>query len=138
MNNIIAELEKDHAEIMQALDELLDHHATIRTDSLRLTKLETLLLNHISREDSEIYTPLRKLIRLDQTSAKFLEGSRQDLESLKIKALIFFEKHKESNNEALSKSFHADLKKLTENLRDRMDFEDTQLFPFLRDFWGKI
>ena len=138
MNNVIEYFQEEHKLIHDTLDELLKVKSGCLAQPALLNKLESLILSHVSKEDVEIYAPFKKIASLNLEANKFLEQSHQNLESVKINAIIFFEKFKGERNENLCKTFHRDLTRLAEKINNRIELEDRELFPFLTNFWRKF
>ena len=138
MTKVLAILEKEHKLIEGALQKLLDQNKDYPIDSFLLKKFEDLVLSHIAREDVEIYNSLKRIAQLAPKAIKFLDVSYLELESIKIQAIIFFEKYKDAGTEGLCIGFQKDLKRLAENLKKRIIFEDEELFPFLQNLWSKL
>ena len=138
MTRILAILEKEHKLIEEVLQKLLQQSQDYPIDYLLLKKLEDLVLSHIAREDVEIYNSLKRIAQLAPKAIKFLDVSYLDLESIKISAIIFFEKYKDAGTKGLCAGFQKDLGRLTENLKKRIIFEDQELFPFLGNLWTKV
>jgi len=138
MTKIIDILEKEHKLIEGVLQRLAYQHKDYPIDLALLKKLEDLVLSHIAREDVEIYNSLKRIAQLAPEAIKFLDVSYLDLESIKISAIIFFEKYKDAQTQGLCAGFQKDLGRLTENLKKRIIFEDKELFPFLENLWTKL
>jgi hemerythrin-like domain-containing protein len=138
MINAIQILEKEHGLINAALQKLLSEKKDYPVDTVLLKKLEELVLNHIAREDVEIYNSLKRIAKLAPQAVQFLNLSHLDLESIKISAIVFFEKYKDAGTEKSCKGFQKDLERLTENIGKRITFEDEKLFPFLTNLWAKL
>ncbi len=138
MTKVLAILEKEHKLIEGILQKLLDQTKDYPIDSFLLKKFENLVLSHIAREDVEIYNSLKRIAQLAPKAIKFLDVSYLELESIKISAIIFFEKYKDAETERLCAGFQKDLKRLAENLKKRIIFEDEELFPFLQNLWTKL
>ncbi len=138
MQDIIKTLEEEHQGIKSAINDLMQLRQGCPCDAEPLLRLEKLILNHISREDSEIYAPLKKLVKLTPEAGRFLDFSRRNLEDIKISALIFFEKFKGEENTLLCEGFQGDLKRLSDKLNERIELEDSKLFPFLTNLWKNL
>lgn len=129
MDDVIQALKKEHQLIHAAIGRLLGAAETCPSDPGALAGLERLILNHISKEDAQIYIPFKKISEFQ--AAKFFDLSRRHLEEIKILALVFFEKYKGEESEILSRGFAKDLHALAARIEERIDFEEKELFPFL-------
>ena len=138
MTKVLAILEKEHKLIEGALQRLMHRDKDRPIDLPLLKKFEDLVLSHIAREDVEIYNSLKRIAQLAPKAIKFLDVSYLDLESIKISAIIFFEKYKDAMTQGLCAGFQKDLERLAENLKKRIIFEDQELFPFLQNLWTKL
>ena len=138
MNKVLKILEKEHELIDGALQRLMYQNKDCPINPALLKKFEDLVLSHIAREDVEIYNSLKRIAQLAPEAIKFLDVSYLDLESIKISAIIFFEKYKDAHTEKSCVGFQKDLARLAENLKKRIIFEDQKLFPFLQNLWTKL
>ncbi len=138
MESVIDGLEKEHRLIQETMKELFGAKQECPADSETLGRLERLILKHVSREDTEIYIPLKRIEKLSSQAARFLEVSRRDLEGVKIFALIFFEKFRGEKSKILCQGFYDDLRRLEEKINKRIVMEDKELFPFLVNLWKNI
>ncbi|MFA5039328.1 MAG: hemerythrin domain-containing protein [Candidatus Omnitrophota bacterium] len=136
MSETIETLRKEHEQICRDLDELRGLTEGCPLESV-IEDLERLIVSHVSREDVEVYGPLRKLATLSSEADAFLTKSRQDLEYVKISALIFFEKYR-GKSPAMCGDFKKDLERLSGKIRARIDLENRELFPFLLNFWKTL
>lgn len=135
MDDLIESLIKEHRLIQAAIDELSKISEAGAGDIEKIQKLERLILAHIEKEDSEVYTPVKKLLKLPPQSAEIVESARHRIKDAKILAIIFFEKYKDAKGDEFKKYFPADLLRLAQKLRERILFEEEEFFPKLRDFW---
>lgn len=137
MADVIKILIHEHDLILKTLDELRNLEEGCPNRDL-LERFEKLLVDHVSKEDSEIYIPLRKLAALSTEADVFLTRHRRELEEVKISTLIFFEKFRGQTSALLCERFQEDLEKLSAKVRHRVNLEDKELFPFLSNFWKTI
>jgi hypothetical protein len=138
VKDILDQLREEHGRIEATIRSLLGGRSGCPSGKGFLDLMEELIINHVSREDSGIYGPLKKISRISPDAAGFLEISRRQLEEIKILSLVFFEKYKGEKEGALCAGFHGDLERLGEKIRARIAFEDEELFPFLRNLWATI
>jgi len=133
MKDIIKVLEKEHRMIQATFNDLLRVCVTAGWSGAgqSLDELEKLIVNHVSKEDSQVYAPLKKIAKLTPQASEFLETSQQQLRDVKILSLVFFEKYKGEKNEGLCAGFPEDLRRLSKKIEERIVFEDKKLFPFL-------
>jgi hemerythrin-like domain-containing protein len=135
MDDIVKILKHEHKLIEEAIARMWPFAKGRAAKVEDLAVFEKLILKHVSKEDSEVYVPLRRLVRLPHEDEKFFLMSRQKLEDLKISVIVFFEKYKNEKNLVNSASFEADFVRLVEKIKQRVDFENNQLFPFLVKLW---
>lgn len=135
MEEIIKALKEGHGKILKDIDCFAGVEDGAKVDIGLFINLERAILNHISKLDTGVYLPLKKLVKLTEEEEKFLETSRNELEGLKILALVFFEKFK---GEEQGKGLKDDAARLAEKLKKRFETEERSLFPFLTDLWKKF
>jgi len=138
MEDTIQVLEREHRVIEDLMRELSSTKEEYPVDVGLLFKLEAAVLKHIAKEDSRIYIPLKRIVKLSDEAVKFLDVSRDKLEDIKIQSLIFFEKYKGSLTQELYSEFRQDLFRLKKKMDERIRFEDSELFPFLKNLWSKL
>lgn len=137
MPDVIETLRHEHKQIDRDLEKL-ERMAGACPESRIMEDLERVLINHVSREDEQIYRPLKKLASLSRDAEAFLAKSRQDLENVKISALVFFEKYRDGADQSLCRDFKQDFERLSRKIRARIEMEDKELFPFLTNFWKTL
>ncbi|HQP92246.1 MAG TPA: hypothetical protein PLU24_06180 [Candidatus Omnitrophota bacterium] len=138
MEDILLSLEREHRSIEDLIRELSSLKGSDPINLKSVSKLEAAILNHISKEDSTIYIPLKKIVKVSDEALKFLEFSRQKLEDLKILSIVFFEKYKGNISAAWRADFKRDLMRLAKKIDERIRFEDRELFPFLKNLWSRL
>lgn len=136
MDDLISLLLQEHAQIQRALGELLEISQGAVSGE-KIHALERMIISHVEKEEAEIYFPVKKLLKLSAKASELLASFRHRDKDIKILTIIFFEKYKDEKNEGLRKSFPGDIARLAETLRDHINFEEQELFPFLKDFWKK-
>lgn len=136
MDDLIALLMQEHAQIQRALGDLLEISQGAVTAE-KIQTLERMILSHVEKEEAEIYIPAKKLLKLPARATELLASFRHRDKDIKIFTIIFFEKYKSEINEGMRKTFSKDITRLTKTLNDHINFEEQELFPFLKDFWKK-
>lgn len=135
MDDTIKILKHEHVLIEQAMERILPFAKDCTVKPEDWDAFEKLILRHVSKEDLDIYIPLRRLIKLDPDAEKFFLLSRQELEDLKISAIVFFEKYKGEKNAVDCQAFKRDFDSLANKIKKRIDFENKELFPFFLGLW---
>ncbi len=138
MEDTLQVLVREHRVIEDLIRELSSTKEQCPVDTNLLFKLEAAVLDHIAKEDSRIYIPLKRIVKLSEEAVKFLDVSRDKLEDIKIQALIFFEKYKGSLTQEFCSEFRQDFFRLKKRMDERIRFEDSELFPFLKNLWSKL
>ncbi len=115
---LIEHLKKDHIEIVDMLSQVKAVGIGSQEGKQKLFAAKSLLLNHLKKEDLELYPFLRKESEKDSDLHSTLEIFAKDMESISNKALSFFEKYsKDSNTIEFAKDFGNLVAILTNRIR---------------------
>jgi hypothetical protein len=97
-----------------------------------LRDLEEHLSAHLRRQDREFYQRLKDHYAQERESLKMIEFLVHDLKEIKIKSLIFFEKHAtNTGNLAAARFFPRDFMEFKEAIINRIKIEEEYLIPLL-------
>ncbi|OGX24539.1 MAG: hypothetical protein A3D10_08280 [Omnitrophica WOR_2 bacterium RIFCSPHIGHO2_02_FULL_48_11] len=96
-----------------------------------LRGLHEQLLNYFARQDQKILDQLYSFYIDDRSSYKLVEFLEHDLKDIKIKLLIFYDKHTGEVADMNARSFPLDFQKFLQEIINRMNVEEEYLFPLL-------
>ncbi len=126
MPTIIEQLCNEHRFIIDTLDEV--YRLGISTPSAResLRKVKTVLLQHLEREDAELYPVLDEKAAVNATLANLLQTMRSEMDEVSKTALAFFERYDDGGE---GFEFARDFGKLRTQMQSRIRREESRLYP---------
>jgi len=126
MSQLIEEFKSDHIEISEILRQVVELGITSEEGQKKLFHAKSTLLDHLKKENEEIYPILWKKAENNQDLRLKLESFARDMEVVATTVLTFFEKYTcvESEND-----FKNDFKKIYVALTNRINNEESWLFP---------
>lgn len=140
MSKLIEELKAEHAEIVDML--LRVKLLTIGSEDgqQKLISAKNRLLEHLRKEDAELYPSLNRAAKDDQQLKQYLDYSAKDMEEVSKKVLQFYAKYSEETSrmaEASKRKFAFFTKKTSNKIQEEFlrDFE--KLYLILLDRLGK-
>ena len=98
----------------------------------KLRELNEKLLAHLGLQTDSFFKKLSDSCALDHETRKMLEFLTHDLKDLKIKYLIFFDKHTGEMGVMSARTFLKDFNEFSEAILMRMKIEEDYLFPLLK------
>ncbi len=93
MSKLIEELKQGHVLISEALDKVKIFGVTSKQGQDMLTEAKSLLLNHLAKEDSDLYPSLRRAAEKDKSIQQTLDIFAKDMDGISKAAMDFFEKY---------------------------------------------
>jgi len=125
MTNLIEELKKEHRIMLDALSEVKKLGISSSTARERLLSTKNLLIAHITKEDEQYYSALRKAAENDKALKVMLDYFSEDMKAVSEKAMHFFEKYSQGGDET---EFEGDIILFCMMLMDRISAEEKNLF----------
>ena len=123
--------QRAHRSILLSLDRIQGVSRLYSQAKLGVCQLNDHVLNHLSRQDETFYQSLRDFYASHRESLKMLEFLTHDLKDLKIKYLVFSEKHSGAMGDLGARSFIKDFGEFKQDLVERIEMEENYLFPLL-------
>jgi hypothetical protein len=136
MSKLIDELKSDHITLKHALKQAADFTIPPADRVTILNETKLALLNHLEKENQELYPALRTLAETDPALRSALETFAKDMEAIATQALDFFAKYHDpirvadqlKNNIHYSIEFGRDLERLIILLGLRIGREERTLY----------
>lgn len=137
MSKLVQELKSDHVTLKHALKRAADFTLPASDRVAILHQARTALLNHLEKENRELYPMLRAFAETDPSLGSTLEIFAKDMEAIAPQALEFFDKYRDpvlaaeqfKNNVHYSIEFGRDLERLIILLGLRIGREERTLYP---------
>ncbi len=124
MNDLIEELKKEHAALIQALGNVMEVGIGNSKGQQILYTMQHKLLAHLKKEDEELYPVLKKEAECNADVEKTLELFASEMEIVSQAALQFFEQYTSGGGVDFAKDFG----KLSAALGARIRREENILF----------
>jgi hemerythrin HHE cation binding domain-containing protein len=136
MSKLVDELKSDHITLKHALKQAADFTIPPADRVAILNETKLALLNHLEKENRELYPALRTLAETDHALRSTLETFAKDMEAIATQALDFFAKYHDptrvadqfKNNIHYSIEFGRDLERLIILLGLRIGREERTLY----------
>ncbi|MDP8266485.1 MAG: hypothetical protein P9M07_06005 [Candidatus Aceula meridiana] len=135
--NYFQTLKVGHQFIVEALSEVQPFLRSYPEAKPRLRALSESLAVFLGHQDKRMFDALYDFYKNDRPSTKMIDFLLHDLKDLKIKYLIFFDKH---SGEVLShhkNSFPKDFMDFQSQVLGRLKIEEEYLFPLLKRWRNK-
>ncbi len=126
MSNLVNELKKDHESLLATLDEVTSLGISSEEGLKKLLAVKEGLLAHLSREDRDLYPPLKKAAESDAALQHTLDVFAKDMTGISQTALDFFGKYIDGGS---SMEFARDFGRLVAALKNRIGREEDILYP---------
>ncbi|MDH4226566.1 MAG: hemerythrin domain-containing protein [Deltaproteobacteria bacterium] len=127
MAMLIDELKSQHKELADALESVRVIGAATRDGQMKLGAIKSKLLDHLKKEDMELYPVLKKAAENDKILAKILDTLARDMDGVSKAALAFFERYSNPAS-ASSTEFSADFSGFVGALKARIQREESMLY----------
>ncbi|MGM0593186.1 MAG: hemerythrin domain-containing protein [Pseudomonadota bacterium] len=130
MGNLIEELKQDHLEMVDVLTQIRKVGPGSQEGQALLHQAKDKLMEHLQKEDDQLYPALRKAAEDDPALKKTLSFFSRDLEKVSGVVGDFFEKYGDSEIDAKKKmQLASDFGALLTGLEIRIRKEETALYP---------
>ncbi len=116
---------QDHVEMISILQKVKELRIGTVEAKQELFQVKDMLLNHLSKEDEQLYPVLKKAAKSDNSLAKKLNTFAKDLEEISGFVINFFEK----SDDRASMEFARGFGKLFVTLNKRIQREEIILYP---------
>ncbi|OGX31266.1 MAG: hypothetical protein A2787_07000 [Omnitrophica WOR_2 bacterium RIFCSPHIGHO2_01_FULL_48_9] len=120
-----------HNSLLHTIEQLQQVARSYNQAKPILRGLHEQLLNYFARQDQKILDQLYSFYIDDRSSYKLVEFLEHDLKDIKIKLLIFYDKHTGEVADMNARSFPLDFQKFLQEIINRMNVEEEYLFPLL-------
>ena len=130
MSLLVEDLIKEHAALVLGLRQISEAGISSPEGRQRLLAIKLALLDHLAKEDAQLYPPLREKARTDSKLAWTLDFFAKDLQDVSAAALAFFERHAGPGGDALELA--RDFGTLVARIKERVRKEEYLLFPSYR------
>jgi len=128
---LVKSLRLGHNSLLHTIEQLQQVARSYNQAKPILRGLHEQLLNYFARQDQKILDQLYSFYIDDRSSYKLVEFLEHDLKDIKIKLLIFYDKHTGEVADMNARSFPLDFQKFLQEIINRMNVEEEYLFPLL-------
>ncbi len=125
MSDLITGLIQDHNSLKDLLSEVYSYVTSEERKIEFVQKLKAIVVDHIEKEDKELYPFLNKEAETDENLKMKLDSFAKDWEAISEFATNYFGKYCENKSDS---QFIPDTAKLLSTLRQRMIKEEVSLF----------
>lgn len=120
-----------HQAIVDLLERIQGTARSYPAAKPHIRALATTLVTHFGRQDNRLFEDLRFFYREDRQSSKLLEFVVHDLKDIKIKYLIFFDKHSGELADLGSPTFPRNFTDFSKDILARIKIEEEYLLPLI-------
>ena len=120
-----------HQSIVENLSQLQAVARSYQIAKPVIRELRERLLNHFGKQNDALFDSLRSYYSDDRESLKILEFLTHNLKDIKVKYIIFFEKHSGEMADMSSKSFPVDFYGFSKDVLAHIKLEEEYLLPLL-------
>ena len=121
-----------HQSILTTIDQINQNIRSYLKAKPFIRELQTKLLAHFEQQNDSLYDSLIKFYDHDRPSMKTIEFLRYDLKDIKVKLLVFFDRHSGEMGDVHGKSFPKDFSEFSENILGRIKIEEDFLLPLFK------
>jgi hypothetical protein len=137
MSTLVEELKSDHVQLKQTLKKASDFSKPVMERLSYLKQIKQGLLDHLSKEDRELYPVLKKAAERNLEVRRLVDHFAKDLEEVASQALAFFAKYEDiprvvermKMDVQFAMEFGGDLERLMILLGLRIGREEGSLYP---------
>jgi DUF438 domain-containing protein len=126
MSDLTQHLRNEHRFLTESLEEVYRLGISTADAQSKLGKVKNVLLQHLQREDADLYPLLEKKAAGDPRLAKLIDDLREEMRDVSKHALTFFEKYSGGGS---GFEFARDFGQLSSMLSRRVRKEEAQLYP---------
>ena len=131
-DDLIKQFKLAHQSILVTIDQINPIIRSYRQAKPFIRDLQAKLLAHFERQNNSLFKPIEEFYADHRPSAKMIEFLRYDLKDIKIKLLIFFDRHSGEIDDICSRSFPKDFTEFSQAVIGRMKVEEDFLLPLLK------
>ncbi|UCE79997.1 MAG: hemerythrin domain-containing protein [Nitrospiraceae bacterium] len=126
MLDLINQLKKEHAEIKDSLKKIEQMDLYRKEARNELMKVKGLFLQHLKKEDEEVYPKLKMASSNDEDLMHMLNYFEDDAKLISKFTSIFFDRH---FNKHSSEGFQMEFRVICSTLLNRIEIEEEIFFP---------
>jgi predicted restriction endonuclease len=126
MPEFIDDLKKEHAEIKDSLQEISEMDLHSKEARSKLMEMKEIFINHIQKEDDEMYPRLKEASSDDEHLMNVLKYFEDEIKLISQFVSIFFNKF---SNKTASEGFEREFRLISSTLIKRIDQEEEVFFP---------
>ena len=131
-DDLIRQFKVAHQSILVTIDQINQNIRSYSKAKPFIRDLQAKLLAHFERQNDSLFKPLEGFHADHRPSAKMIEFLRYDLKDIKIKLLIFFDRHSGEINDMCNRSFPKDFTEFSQAVIGRIKVEEDFLLPLLK------
>ena len=125
MSKLITDLKEQHSIITENLNKVKELGISTEEGQKKLISVKTVLLDHLKKEDMELYPSMNKLAETDTGLKRTLDFYAKDMDEISQTALGFFEKYSTGGS---GLEFAKDFGRLFGTLSQRIRKEEITLY----------
>lgn len=129
---LVDSLRQGQRSILHSLDEIQRVSRLYNQAKPLLRSLHEKIVEHLARQDAKMMSQLADFYHEDREASKMLEFLAHDLKDIKVRFLIFYDKHSGEVLDLNARSFPKDIQDFTQELVGRFNAEEEYLFPLIR------
>ncbi len=131
---LITSFKAAHQTILISLQEVQSFSRSYTHVKPKIRDLHAQVLVHFERQGKGFYQQLSHFYSEDREASKMLEFLVHDFKEIKIKYLIFYDRHSGEMADVNARSFPKDFMEFVDALIARIKIEQEYLFPLLNKF----
>ncbi len=128
---LIESFRQGQRSILHSIDEIQRVARMYNQAKPLLRHLHEQIIEHLARQDIKMMAALRDFYHEDRQAVKMLEFLAHDLKDIKVKFLLFYDKHSGEVLDLSARSFPKDFQDFTQEIVDRFNAEEEYLFPLI-------
>ena len=128
---LIESFRQGHQSILTSIDQIQSVCRFYNQAKPLLRLLHEKIIEHLARQDAAMMNRLQDFYHEDREVSKILEFLTFDLKDIKVKFLIFYDKHSGEVLDLNARSFPKDFQDFTQEIIDRFNTEEEYLFPLM-------
>jgi len=128
---LIESFRQGHQSILTSIDQIQRVSRSYIQAKPLLRLLHEKIIEHLARQDATMMNRLQDFYHEDRESRKMLEFLSHDLKDIKVKFLIFYDKHSGEVLDLNARSFPKDFQDFVQEVLDRFNTEEEYLFPLI-------
>lgn len=129
MAKLVDDLKREHAVLIEALDEVYKLGVASKEAQSRLAAAKSGLLAHLRKEDAHLYPALKAACANNAEVSNTVKRFITDMDTISGEALDFFAKYSTDGAGGSDLEFARDFGRLSGTLKSRMQREEASLYP---------